>query len=62
MQASGLQGTRLVPAQIQAEKGGGRPLEEGLRTTLERSVDLDLSTIRVHADAVAQRLTREPAR
>jgi len=35
--------------------GGGRPLPEDLRTTLERSLGADLSAVRIHDDEAADR-------
>jgi len=49
---------RVLLANIRAEMPGGTPLDANARHTLERSFDIDLSVIRVHADPVADRLTR----
>ena len=44
--------------EIRAAAVGGDRLDEPTRHRLERSFDIDLSGIRVHADPVADRLTR----
>jgi outer membrane protein assembly factor BamB len=45
-------------ADVRTEMAGGTRLDADVRRTLERSFDIDLSAIRVHADPVADRLTR----
>ena len=50
--------TPAVQAAIRAQTAGGSPLDTETRSSLERSFEIDLSEIRIHADATADRLTR----
>lgn len=48
---------RGVEGEIDAARGGGRPLPHGLRQRLQRSMSADLSGVRVHTDDRAHRIS-----
>ncbi len=48
-----------VEARINNERGGGQPLNESVRESLELQFDRDFSNVRVHTDAEAQELSQE---
>jgi len=43
---------------IRTQLAGGRPLDAAARRALERNFEIDLSEIRIHADSMADHLTR----
>lgn len=47
-----------VAKQIQAKRGSGQPLDEGVRRQMEPSLGQDFSDVRVHADGEADALNR----
>jgi hypothetical protein len=47
-----------IDADIRAARGGGRPLDDGLRGDMESRLGVDLSAVRVHADGQGDALSR----
>ncbi|MBX3001191.1 MAG: DUF4157 domain-containing protein [Caldilineaceae bacterium] len=47
-----------VEKQIQTERGGGQPLDEGVRTSMEQGFGADFSGVRVHTGSQADALNR----
>jgi hypothetical protein len=47
-----------VTRQIQAARGGGRPLDEGVRSSMESGFGADFSNVRVHTGTQADTLNR----
>ncbi|WP_155300790.1 eCIS core domain-containing protein [Deinococcus kurensis] len=50
--------TQPVLARIQARRGGGNPLPDAIRRHLERGLNHDLSRVRIHDDAEADKLAK----
>ncbi|MDR6221536.1 DUF4157 domain-containing protein [Deinococcus soli (ex Cha et al. 2016)] len=50
--------TQPVLARIQARRGGGNPLPEAIRRHLEQGLNHDLSRVRIHDDAEADKLAK----
>ncbi len=50
-------GASSDPAAVQAQLGGGRPLDSGLKSRMESALAVDLSSVRVHTDTKAARLS-----
>ncbi|MDR6330963.1 DUF4157 domain-containing protein [Deinococcus soli (ex Cha et al. 2016)] len=50
--------TQPVLARIQARRGGGNPLPDAIRRHLERGLNYDLSRVRIHDDAEADKLAK----
>jgi hypothetical protein len=48
-----------VMERVQAEKGSGRPLEPEVRAEMESAFGQDFGDVRVHTDAMSDRLARE---
>lgn len=57
----GLEGGPLhasIAARIQAKQGSGSPLDAGVRTTMEKALNTDFSSVNVHTDSEADALNR----
>jgi len=52
------QATQPVLARIQARRGGGNPLPDAIRRHLEHGLNHDLSRVRIHDDAEADKLAK----
>lgn len=50
--------TQPVLARIQARRGGGNPLPDAIRRHLEQELNHDLSRVRIHDDAEADKLAK----
>ena len=48
-----------LEARVQAQRGGGQPVGESTRASLEPHLGLDLSDVRIHADAEADEMSRQ---
>jgi len=51
--------SRDLEARVEAQRGGGQPVGEAARVSLEPHLGLDLSDVRVHADAESDELSRQ---